>query len=64
VARGKKRHQNPRNSLDESYPTQTGQEEEIASPSPSPHTSPRRGIPEEKKERIKEIYPKKLHKDS
>ncbi len=48
MARGKNRHQNSKNCDGESVPTQTGQEEEIASPSPSPCTSPRRGIPEEK----------------
>ncbi len=46
MGRGRKRHQKSRNGVDESDPTQTGQEEEIGSP--SPHTSPRRGINEEK----------------
>ncbi len=48
MPRGRNRHQNSKNYDGESVPTQTGQEEEIASPSPLPHTSPRRGIPEEK----------------
>jgi hypothetical protein len=48
MVRGRKRHQNSKNCEDEIVPTQTGQEEEIASPLPSLHTSLRRGIPEEK----------------
>jgi hypothetical protein len=48
MGKGRKRHQNSKNCVDESVPTQTGQEEEISSPLPSPHTTPRRGIPEEK----------------
>jgi hypothetical protein len=43
MPRGRNRNQNSKNGEDESVPTQTGQEEEIASPSP-----PRRGIPKEK----------------
>ncbi len=48
MARGRNKHQNSKNCDGESVPTQTGQEEEIASPLPSPRTSPRRGIPKEK----------------
>jgi hypothetical protein len=48
MARGRNRHQNSKNCNCESVPTQTGQEEEIASPLPSPRKCPKRGIPEEK----------------
>ncbi len=48
MARGRNRHKKSKNCDDESVPTQTGQEEEIAFPSPSPCTGPRRGILEEK----------------
>jgi hypothetical protein len=47
MAKGRNWNWNSKNHEDESVPTQTGQEEEIASPLPSPCTSPRRGIPEE-----------------
>ena len=48
MATDRNRHQNSKNCDGVSVPTQTGKEEEIASPSPSPCTSPRRRIPEEK----------------
>ncbi len=48
MATDRNRHQNSKNCDGESVSTQTGQEEEIAAPLPSPHTSPRRGIHEEK----------------
>jgi hypothetical protein len=49
MARGRNRNQNSKYCVDESVPRQTGQEEEIATPSPSSCTSPRRELPEEKK---------------
>ncbi len=48
MARGRIRHQNSKNHDGESVLTQTGQEEEIASPLPSPFTNHRRGIAKEK----------------
>ncbi len=48
MARGRNRHQISKKCDGESVPTQTGHEEEIAFPSPSPCASPRKEIPEEK----------------
>ncbi len=46
MGRVRKRHQNSRKGIDESDPSQKGQEEEIATP--TLHMSPRNGRPEEK----------------
>jgi hypothetical protein len=64
MARGRNRNQKSKNGLDESDHTQTGEEEEISSPLPSPRTSPRRGIPEEKEGMNQIDLSKKLHKDA
>jgi hypothetical protein len=47
MTRGRNENPKSKNGVDESDPIQTGQNEEVASPSPSPHKSPRRGILEE-----------------
>jgi hypothetical protein len=60
MRRGKKIHQNSRNSIDERDPFQKGHEEEIVTP--TLRTSPKKGRPEEKEGMyLSDPSPKLLH---